>query len=112
MRFWRKPPAPPPPAFAPQVLRFDEMIFSFHQPLVCRVQTDEEGVRILYDDLELDAWGETQQEAEFALAVQFYTHYNKYALREVAQLNERGQRLKSKIELLLKHVFVEVRDSA
>ncbi|MBN8586782.1 MAG: hypothetical protein J0L94_00500 [Rhodothermia bacterium] len=116
MLFWKKtPPSPPSPVyalpeFAPSLLRFDDFIFTFNEPLVCDVTFDEEnGYEITFPPLFIKGRGESFSEAEMAFSMQFYAAYHKYIISQPKTLSEAGQHFTHRVKDYLRHVFVEMR---
>lgn len=102
----RRPPKTE--VFAPSVLRFDDMIFVLENTLSCDTIFSGEGCVIAHRDLGIHVWGETREEAERAFSYQFYMFYHRYYTREAEDLNEKGKRIKKKMERLVKHIFLEM----
>ncbi|HCR48279.1 MAG TPA: hypothetical protein PLL64_10565 [Rhodothermales bacterium] len=116
MLFWKKTPPPSPspvyalPEFAPSLLRFDEFIFTFHEPLLCEVKFDaEKGYEISFPPLLITGRGESFSEAEMAFSMQFYSAYHKYIISQPKALSEAGKHFTEAIRQYLRHVFVEMR---
>ncbi len=97
--------------YKPTTIAFETTIYILNKRLDCQVEFEDEMYVIQNSEFDITVWGETREEAEYAVGFTFHSLYQNFALENDEKLSNEAKLLKNNLLNTVKAVIDESQKS-